>query len=55
MPSRFSIELIWGPPPWTTTGFRPTRRRKTMSSAKARFRPSSNHGVATVFDDDSLA
>ena len=31
-----SIALIWGPPPWTTTGRIPTWRRKTMSSANAR-------------------
>ena len=36
MPSLSSITLIWGPPPCTTTGRMPQRRRKTMSSTKAR-------------------
>src|SRR5215217_3081031 len=40
MPSRPSIELICGPPPWTTTGWMPTWWRNTMSSAKARRRSS---------------
>ncbi len=40
MPSRPSIDEICGPPPCTTTGFRPHLRRNTMSSAKARLRSS---------------
>src|SRR5690606_32045843 len=35
MPSRSSIAEICGPPPCTTTGRRPTRRRNTMSCANA--------------------
>ncbi|AFU00665.1 ion transporter [Nocardia brasiliensis ATCC 700358] len=34
-PSFFSIALICGPPPCTTTGCTPTVRRKAMSAAKA--------------------
>ena len=40
-PKRASIWLIWGPPPWTTTGFAPTVRKNTMSAANAFFRSSS--------------
>ena len=41
MPSRSSIWEIWGPPPCTTTGRNPAKRRNAMSSAKARLRVSS--------------
>ena len=41
MPSRSSIAEICGPPPCTTTGLKPAKRRKAMSSAKARLRVSS--------------
>src|SRR4051812_28083482 len=34
-PSRFSIALICGPPPCTTTGWMPASRRNTMSRANA--------------------
>ncbi|SKT20487.1 Uncharacterised protein [Mycobacteroides abscessus subsp. abscessus] len=40
-PSFFSIALICGPPPCTTTGWIPQLRRNTMSSAKAFFSASS--------------
>src|SRR5690606_19367606 len=40
-PSRSSIAVICGPPPCTTTGRMPARRRNTMSWAKACLSPSS--------------
>ena len=38
MPNALSMCEICGPPPWTTTGCRPTCRKNTMSSAKQAFR-----------------
>ena len=40
-PSRFSMAVICGPPPCTTTGWMPASRRNTMSWANARFSSSS--------------
>src|SRR6267143_1230081 len=37
-PSRFISAPIWGPPPCTMTGLRPTRRRRITSSAKGSLR-----------------
>ena len=41
MPSLSSMLEIWGPPPWTTTGLKPAKRRNAMSSANACLRVSS--------------
>src|SRR4051812_7801070 len=49
MPSRSSIEEICGPPPCTTTGRKPAMRRNTMSSANARFSPSSVMALPPYF------
>src|SRR5436305_439122 len=38
LPSRFISAPIWGPPPCTMTGLRPTRRRRMTSSAKGSLR-----------------
>ena len=35
LPSRAMSSVICGPPPWTTTGFMPTRRMRTTSWANS--------------------
>ena len=54
MPSRSSIEEICGPPPCTTTGLNPAKRRNAMSSAKACFELGVGHRVAAVLHHDDL-
>ena len=54
-PTVFSISLICGPPPWTTTGRAPMARRKTMSAAKARFRSSSIIALPPYFTTTILS
>jgi hypothetical protein len=49
MPSLSSMVEICGPPPWTTTGLNPANRRKAMSSANARLRPSSVMALPPYF------
>ncbi len=49
MPSRSSIVEICGPPPCTTTGLKPAKRRKAMSSAKAILRASSVMALPPYF------
>ncbi len=52
---RFSMSPICGPPPCTTTGRMPTWRSSTMSRAKTRGQLRIDHGMAAVFDDETLA
>ena len=40
---------IWGPPPCTTTGLKPAKRRKATSSAKAALRASSVMALPPYF------
>ena len=40
---------IWGPPPCTTTGLKPAKRRNAMSSANARFSFSSVMALPPYF------
>ena len=53
MPSRSSMRLICGPPPWTTIGLMPTCFSSTMSRAKVVAAVA--HRVAAILDDDGLA
>jgi len=54
IPSRLSIALICGPPPWTTTGCTPQLRRKTNVGGERVPQGFVDHRVAAALDDDDL-
>ena len=55
MSSRFSMSLIIGPPPWTTTGLTLHCFISTTSRANSSIAASLAHGVAAELDDDGGA
>ena len=55
MPSLFSISAICGPPPCTTTGWKPMcSSNTTLAPAKFRAKAFVVHGMPAIFDHDDL-